>query len=234
VSEAIILEDDCVANSDFFRFCSTLLAHYRDTDDVWDISGRAAGFSPAMFGGASYCFTAIWAVTGWATWRRAWQRHRQYWPRKHDGAPMAPMPPVDLKSSRLLSKAGRRYFADVARDHNGSGFSWDAYWWLSVIRERGLVAVPAANLVVNIGFGADATNTQNEVPQLGHESLEWPLSHPSELEVNTEIERLTEQVIASHVGRAARFVARHLPQGRLRTLLRATVARWRDRKLPLR
>jgi hypothetical protein len=103
-----------------------------------------------------------------------------------------------------------------------------------VLRARGLVALPAANLVVNIGFGADATHTQKPLPQLGHESLEWPLSHPAELEVNADIQRLSEKVTASHVGRAARFVARHLPQGRLRELLRAAVSMWRDRKLPLR
>jgi hypothetical protein len=234
VEQAIVLEDDCLANADFFRFCSTLLEHYRDTDEVWHISGRAAGFPPETFGGASYCFTAYWAVTGWATWRRAWQRHRQYFPRRHDGSPMAPLPPVDLSASRLLTRAGRRYFADAARDYNARGFSWDAYWWLSVLRERGLVAVPIANLVLHEGFGADATHTQNEVPQLGLESLDWPLSHPPKLEVNADIERLAEKVTASHVGRAARFVARHLPQGRVRAVLRAAVSAWRDRKLPLR
>ncbi len=233
VGEAIVLEDDCVANRDFFRFCSTLLEHYRDTDDVWVISGRSAAFPPAMFNGASYCFTAYCAVTGWATWRRAWQRHRRYFPRQHNGSSPPPSSQVDLNASRLLTRAGRRYFTDVARNHEG-GFAWDAYWCLSAIRERGLAAVPAANLVVHVGFGADATHTQQEVPQLGHESLDWPLSHPSELEVNADMQRLSEQVVASHVGRMARFVARHLPQGRLRTVLRAAVSTWRDRKVPVR
>jgi hypothetical protein len=234
VDRAIVLEDDCVANIDFFRFCSTLLEHYRDTPDVWAISGRAPGLPSDAFGGASYCFTAYWAVTGWATWARAWQRHRGYFPRRHDGSAMAPLPPVDLKDSRLLTPAGRRYFADVARSEIGKAFSWDAYWWLSLVRERGLVAVPSANMVVHEGFGADATNAKKEVPQLGHETLTWPLSHPTKLEVNAGIERLSEQVTASHVGRLARFVAHNLPQGRLRELLRAAVATWRDRKLPLR
>jgi hypothetical protein len=234
VDAAIVLEDDCVGNSDFFRFCSTLLEHYRDTDDVWQISGRASGLPPEVVGTSSYCFTAHFGITGWATWRRAWQRHRRYFPRQHDGSPMAPLPPVDLKDSRLLTRAGRRYFTDVARQPVGSAFSWDAYWCLSIIRERGLAAVPTANLVVNIGFGADATHTQKEVPQLGHEALDWPLSHPSKLEVNADLQRLSEQVAASHVGRTARFVARRLPQGPVRTLVRGAVATWRDRKLPLR
>jgi hypothetical protein len=147
---------------------------------------------------------------------------------------MAPLPPVDLKASRLVTRAGRRYFADVARDPDGTAFAWDAYWCLSIIRERGLAAVPAANMVLHIGFGADATHTQREVPQLGLESLDWPLSHPPELEVNAELQRLCEQVAASHVGRTARFMARHLPQGRVRNVVRAVVSRWRDRKLPLR
>jgi hypothetical protein len=233
VDAAIVLEDDCVGNADFFRFCSKLLEHYRDTDDVWQIAGRGSGLPPEAFGETSYCFTAFYAITGWATWRRAWQRHRRYFPRQHDDSPVAPTQPVDLRSSRLLTQAGRRYFADVARDPNGGAFAWDAYWCLSMIRDRGLAAVPAANLVVNIGFGADATNTKNPVPQPAHESLAWPLNHPPQLEVNAGLQRLSEKVIASHVGRMARFVARHLPQGRLREFLRAVVSTWRDRKLPL-
>ena len=232
VDEAIVLEDDCVANKDFFRFCSTLLEHYKDGDDVWHITGRAPGLPPEALGGASYCFTAYAGVTGWATWRRAWQRHRQYFPRQHDGSPAAPLPPVDLKASRLLTRAGRRYFADIARDHHGSAFAWDAYWCLSIVREHGLAVFPTANMVVHIGWGAEATNTKKPVPQPGHESLGWPLSHPSELEVNAGLQRLAEQITVSHVGRTARFVARRLPQGRVRQLVRAVAGTWRDRKLP--
>ena len=33
-----------------------------------------------------------------------------------------------------------RYYADVARDPAGAGFSWDSYWALSIVRSRGLVA----------------------------------------------------------------------------------------------
>lgn len=234
VGEAIVLEDDCVANADFFRFCSELLERYRDTEEVWHISGRAPGLPVEAFGGSSYCFAVSYAVTGWATWRRAWRRHRRYFPRRHDGSPPAPLAPVELKGSRLLTRAGRRYFADVARDPAGSAFAWDAYWWLSVVRERGLAVVPAANLVVHIGFGADATHTKREVPQLGHESLGWPLVHPARLEVNAELQRRSEKVTASHVGRTARFVAGHLPQGRLRELARAAASAWRDRRLAAR
>src|ERR1019366_6764616 len=38
-SEAIIIEDDCVADPTFFRFCTELLERYRDAPQVGQIAG---------------------------------------------------------------------------------------------------------------------------------------------------------------------------------------------------
>jgi len=40
VEEAIILEDDCVPDPTFFRFCPELLARYRDEPCDWRILGK--------------------------------------------------------------------------------------------------------------------------------------------------------------------------------------------------
>lgn len=36
----IILEDDCIPSSDFFRYCQELLTMYADDDKIWMISGK--------------------------------------------------------------------------------------------------------------------------------------------------------------------------------------------------
>lgn len=231
VEEAIILEDDCLPSADFFRFCTELLDRYSGTEQVWQMTGRPPNAPARLFDGVSYRFTAFGAIWGWATWRRAWVTHRKRFPRMHDGSPERRPAPGDLKASSLVTRAGRRYFGDVAKEPVGQSFSWDSYWCLSVINERGLVASPAANLIENTGFGADATNAKNAIRQRQLEPIDWPLSHPPELAVDPQVERACERVITYHHGRAARFVARRLPQGRVRKVTRSAVGALREWRL---
>jgi hypothetical protein len=231
VEEAIILEDDCLPGADFFAFCSSLLSHHRETAEVWQISGRAPNVAPEVLGGASYSFTAVGAIWGWATWRRAWQAHRRLFPRDHGGGPTPRLAGLDdLSGSRLATRAGRRYFADVARNPDGNGFGWDSYWALSIVRQNGLVATSRSNLITNIGFGADATHAGAVLPEPSLEAVQWPLRHPPELAVNPTLERSFERMLVAHVGRVARFVAPRLANSRARVVVRAIVGFWRDRR----
>lgn len=194
------------------------------------MAGRAPTLSPEVFAGASYAFAACGAIWGWATWREAWRAHRGRFPRTHDGP--APRIEAQLGASRLLTQKGRRYFSDIASDHEGSAFRWDSYWILSTVCERGLAVIPRANLVENIGFGEQASNTRTPIRQRGLEPLEWPLAHPAEIAVNTEIELLIEQLAASHQGRLPRFVGSRLAEGPVRDAARVAVRAWRNLRMP--
>lgn len=229
VTDAIVLEDDCLPHADFFRFCSELLERYRTTEEVWMLAGRAPPVPEETFEGASYAFTAAGPIWGWATWSRAWKAHRNGSARAGDDVGA-----TDLSASRLRTHAGRRYFEDVARDRDGARFSWDSRWSLSQIRERGLAIMPKHNLIEQIGFGANATNSATPIPQLDLEPVQWPLSHPAELEVNAEIEQLAERVLTAHHGRVARFVSRALGDGRLKRVVRSAVGVMRNRQLKTR
>ena len=71
VEAGIILEDDCVPEPSFFRFCEELLERYRDVPRVMMISGDNF-LSGRKRGAASYYFSRYTHIWGWATWRRAW------------------------------------------------------------------------------------------------------------------------------------------------------------------
>ena len=72
VSEGIVLEDDCVPDATFFRFCEELLERYRDVPRLMQVSG-ANYLGGRKRGNASYYFSSnVHSVGGWATWRRAW------------------------------------------------------------------------------------------------------------------------------------------------------------------
>jgi hypothetical protein len=230
---AIVLEDDCVPNTDFFRFCDELLERYRDEDIVRQIASRAAKLPPDVFDGASYAFAGFGPLWGWATWRRAWTAHRRRFPRGRNGS-AAPPDATGLDSSRLLTGKGRRYFADIATGEVGSDFAWDSYWALSTVCERGLVVMPRSNLIENIGFGEQATNTTRAVSQRGLEEMQWPLTHPEQIVLNRDLELFIERMAAAYHGRLARFVARRLAQGPVREVVRTLVGAWRDWRVPVK
>ncbi|MBK8316966.1 MAG: hypothetical protein IPL01_24335 [Acidobacteria bacterium] len=72
VEEAIILEDDCLADPSFFRFCEELLERYRNDERVAMIGGiNFLGNYQTKY--QSYYFSLFGGTWGWATWRRAWK-----------------------------------------------------------------------------------------------------------------------------------------------------------------
>jgi len=154
VDRAIILEDDCVANSDFFDYCSTLLELYKNEEKVWTITGDNFQ-SGRKRGSASYYFSKYFHCWGWATWARCWNiaidENLSFWP--------------SLKSSKDWemihpNKDERKYWGDIYEDiYNGKVDYWDYWFQASVTNNYGLTATPNVNLVTNEGFGPDATNT---------------------------------------------------------------------------
>jgi hypothetical protein len=71
VEEGIILEDDCLPSpSFFFTFCAEMLQRYRHDEKIMMISGN--NFQNGIRrGNASYYFSQIPNIWGWATWKNA-------------------------------------------------------------------------------------------------------------------------------------------------------------------
>lgn len=73
--QGIILEDDCLANQDFFHFCENLLNRFKEDDRVACITGN--NFQNNQWrGNSSYYFSKYNHCWGWATWRRAWKNYQ--------------------------------------------------------------------------------------------------------------------------------------------------------------
>ncbi len=153
VEEGIILEDDCLPDSSFFNFCQTLLARFRNDEQVMHIGGT--NFQKGIKrGDASYYFSANVHVWGWATWKRAWKKY-------------------DFDVSDVEEFIGenkiQKYFSDPViinywheifrnmRQHKID--TWDYQWLYSVWNNGGYAIIPNSNLISNIGFGGNATHT---------------------------------------------------------------------------
>lgn len=189
VGEAVILEDDCLPHPTFFPFCEELLERYRDDERVMCVGGRNSihGERETPY---SYFFTRILSCWGWATWRRAW-RHFDYemklWPALRETSWLR-----DLLADDSLVEYFTFIF-DRARARAGGVAAWDYAWAFSCWAQYGLEALPAANLVANIGFGDAATHTRDAASVLARVpvgAMEFPLRHPPYMAWDREADHL--------------------------------------------
>jgi len=226
VAEAVVIEDDCVADPSFFRFAHELLTRYRDDRRVWQISGNNFGVPEKIFQDSSYKFTAWGSVWGWATWADRWHAHRAIFPRDHqpvhDPHGIAPRRtrPARPEAATLVTPSGRHHFADAAVSHDVISHGWDKHWWLTMMTEGGLTITPRRNLVENVGWGAGATHGASERRDHPAQQIEFPLAHPTEVEVDVELERELELVLSRVGGRTARALRRLVRAPRARRALR--------------
>ena len=181
VEQAIVLEDDCIPNPDFFRYCDELLAHYKDNQSVWVITGNNFQ-NGTRRGDAAYYYSKYNHCWGWATWRRAWSQYdvdMPFWPKWADTA--------DWKN-RFVTARERKTWENIFNQvKKGNIDTWDYQWTATVWYNKGLTATPNVNLVTNIGYGPDATHTVTSKDQEGipSEAL-GKLTHPTQVRVDLE------------------------------------------------
>jgi len=224
VEAGIILEDDCLPGPDFFPFCAELLTRYRDDNRILHISGNNHDQTPIS---NSYRFSQYPHIWGWASWARAWNRHRE-------NPPLHRSEFKRLLSERFVNPAERKYWT-LTHDciSKGKIDTWDFPWLFHLLSENGLCITPERNLVANIGFGEDATHTvQKDSSHANREihSLSFPLSHPKEFcaAVSHDAE-VAESLYA--ISRSAKTAHIRL---RLNMLLPIPLKRWLKRQLVAR
>ncbi len=219
VEEAIILEHDCVPHPSFFLYCAELLERYRhDERIVW-----IGGTNPMREwpGEGSYLFNRINWVWGWATWRRAW--------RGYDVT--IPSFPLFERSSLARSisphrriRRGFRAVMDLA--WQGKWPNWDIQATFQIWSRNGIAIHPRVNLVSNIGFDEQATNTvwtNDPLANLPRQPL-GSMVHPREVVIDHAFDLATYRAHMVFMDRIARF-------RRLRTLPFYDVARRSLRRL---
>ncbi len=174
VEEAIILEDDCLPDPTFFRFCQEMLERYRHDERIGMISGDNFQFGQTR-GDASYYFSKYMHIWGWASWRRAWKSYDV------DIKKLPEMIDGKLLQLKFPNQSERNYWRRIFHiTYEGKIDTWDYQWFFSLLAENQLCVLPNINLISNIGFGADATHTQSasKYSVLKVFPLEFPITHP--------------------------------------------------------
>lgn len=155
--KVIVLEDDLITSERFLDYMNHGLNLYSDEEKVMQISGHQFPIDIDAKGKSFFLhLTTSW---GWATWERAWK--------KFD--PIA-TGYEKLKTDRELSA---RFDFDSSYPYTRMLFnqmdrktidSWAIRWWWTVFRENGLSLFPDKPLVLNIGFGEEASHTSGKNP----------------------------------------------------------------------
>lgn len=200
VDRGVILEDDCVCHPDFFRLARHVLDEYADDSSVAYLT--AVNMAPKRtYGDGSYFFASGGHIWGWASWRRAWRGHRavlEDWPLHRPR-----VVEIDNPLTRPLVIKG-----DDA--YGGKKCTWARFWHLAVLASEASVIVPSENLVVNVGFGPDATHTvssRHTLFGLQTTGLDAPFREPS---VRTPSRAYDRRLLRYHSGPLKRRVRRRL------------------------
>jgi len=157
VEMGVILEDDCVPSTDFFKFCKEMLFEYKSDDRVMHIGGT--NFIDNLIEvESSYYFSKNTHVWGWATWKRAWSKYDVY---LSDLDSFIGNNVISSVFTGYQSILARSFLSTLAQIRDGNIDTWDYQWVYAVLKNNALSIIPSNNLVKNIGFGADATHTKD-------------------------------------------------------------------------
>ncbi|MDI6774076.1 MAG: hypothetical protein QME60_01595 [Verrucomicrobiota bacterium] len=194
MERAIILEDDCLPDPSFFRFCEELLDRYGDDNRVMHIGG--CNFQDGkLLGKHSYYFSRYCHVWGWATWRRAWRAYDVAMSKWHG------LRSTDWLSARLGDPGVVDYWRKVFDcTVQGAVDTWDYQWVFACWQNGGVAATPNANLVANLGLNEGGTHFDPAAgarPAMRLDSLSFPLRHPPAVLRDNRADRHTE---AFHYG----------------------------------
>ncbi len=186
VDECIFLEDDCLPNISFFKFCDELLQKYKHDTRIMLISGtnQLEKWEKSKY---SYHFSKFGGIWGWASWKRAWKYYDfdiKLWNEEN-------VKNVLKHRLNFFQYISRKSIYDDIYNKKAKFSSWAYQWGFARIIQSGLAISPSVNLITNIGAGIEATNTKKASPvsNLKNHEMKFPLLHPPYVIVDDEYDK---------------------------------------------
>jgi len=181
--KCIILEDDCIPDKSFFKYCSIMLKKYKNDDTVAHISGCNLfyGIYKKKISDIDYFFSKYPHFMGWATWKNRWKKNYDpnivNWPKYKN---------TFLKKNNL--KPGEKrffkfYLDKIYKDKKYS--AWDVQWVYYNLLNDLKTVVPGVNLIKNIGYNSSPTGqSARKFRNLFTKNLKFPLKKINEDKIN--------------------------------------------------
>ena len=185
VEEGIILEDDCLPHPDFFNYCSELLEKYRDEEKIGMIGGCVFD-KELKQNNFSYRFSAYAKIWGWATWKRSWLLNQPI------DASINENSFRDQVNKVFTQRNERTAWLTEVKLFNKKRLIWDGRFQLSLLYQNKLNIIPNKNLIINIGFGDNATHTAYDDSPVSAYSFDSIISmkHPEYIQRNIQADRV--------------------------------------------
>ena len=168
----IVLEDDLVVSNNYLKYMNQSLDVYEKDDRIWSVSG----YSPDIAFPRDYMkpvYLSYRATSwGWATWSDRWDSVD--WEMKG----------YDSYRRRIVDRLrfcrGGNDLPSMLRAHmKGQIDSWAVRWCYHQSMQDKMSVTPVRSLVINSGFGVDATNCNEEIKErfgkeiLDRETTDW-------------------------------------------------------------
>ena len=180
--KAIILEDDCIPEPEFFPWVEKMLGRYKDEKKVLSVSGT--NLRPQLCDqSVDSVFSKYSMIWGWATWRRAWAKNDKN---------LALFPDACKRHHfrKWLGKWRAEWYWRYLLTHVQS--SWGYRWAFTHFANEAYCVLPPVNLVENIGMtGVEATHTSSNPYDLAKVAKQWkmPNSKPITMVANARLDR---------------------------------------------
>jgi len=148
--KCIVLEDDCVPNKSFFKYCDIMLKKFKNDKNVAHISGCNLfyGTHKKKISKNDFFLSKYPHFMGWATWKNKWEKY--YDPNIKDW-------PKNKKKFMSLDnlKIGEKRFFNfyLSKIYENKNYkAWDMQWIYYNLLNNFKTVVPNKNLIKNIGF----------------------------------------------------------------------------------
>ena len=185
VDKGIILEDDNIPNISFFKFCDELLEYYKNDSRVGMITGN--NFQNGKFRGeGSYYFSKYCHIWGWASWKRS-VKNWELIPKNFSKTKK-----IILNNKFYYDKNEQEFWEkDLYNLCKSKKIHWDYSLFFHFLKKNFLTATPNVNLVSNIGFGKDASNTLSEKDKFSKMKVYslGKIKHPKKVMSNIDADR---------------------------------------------
>lgn len=159
-SKAIILEDDCVPDESFFRFCQEMLMKYEFDERIQMV----CGFNPVgiyKVKDFDYFFSKVGSIWGWATWKRVVDG----WDAKYSWMESPEKVEAVLRNYPTKYERDRIYKAFLK--HRNSGIPYfETINAADMMLNSRLAINPCRNLISNCGICSTTTHAVDDLKLL--------------------------------------------------------------------
>lgn len=180
----IILEDDIIVPLSFLRFAQEMLYRYKDNDKIYQIT--SCNYTPmSLPHNEDYTFGFSGHISGWATWKRAWNHFNLY---VNDFETTT----NNLYARTDLLDSEKKEFRNrcVLLKNKGIGkSSWDTIWAYIKKRDGGLTIIPRVHLSSNVGVIGLHSKGATRVNNLQYDEGFVAINHPKEVIRNFEYDQ---------------------------------------------